>query len=201
MKNILLLSIFAFTVATSQAALILYDYTAAPITTSLTAGLNVTETGNLFFSLSGVDLASGELQINLLADGTKNAETSNVQLGSGFKTALLNDVVSLTTIFTQGVEDLISISGKNTTAAYDEYLALEFDAGNGDHYYGWAKVRADVSQTQSSKTSASSFSVSTFAYNDTANESIVVGAIPEPAVITLVLGCGITALGIKRIFA
>jgi len=190
----------AFTV---RAEIIYYDYSDAPKSISITAsGLSLSESGSLFLSTNGTSECGGKLEIRLSAIAEKRCKVhaATVELGNGFAQASANDAVNADTVFNSALTALISETDRKSTASYDDYLAFLFDAGGNNFFYGWMEVYATADIPPNGKQSTVSFSIKHLAFNNVANESIAVGAIPEPAMVTLVLGFGAALLAARRIF-
>ncbi len=72
------------------------------------------------------------------------------------------------------------------------YVGLQWDIGNGDVRYGWARV--DVTEVNNGTATLYSF-----AYESDANMPITAGAVPEPTSLALLAaGGGALALGRRR---
>lgn len=191
----------------SQAETIYYDTSTAPETLSLTSsGWDIHESGNLFLSPGGIDESGGELAISPSSMGLLTfGRRAGINLSDGFAFAQQNDVVDINTLFSTATESLVSATEKGQTDSDDDYLAFLFDAGNGQSLYGWAEISATTALSDDGRSSLAPISVPSMAFNDEANESIMVGptsdaTIPEPAVATLVVGFGIALIGVRRIF-
>lgn len=188
-----------FTAGIAAANLVVYDYSAAPVSLSRTTPQrNGSVAGSIYLSRTSASLANGELQLDLLATANHPTYTGSVTGQPGIRLAALNDIVNQTVDFS----GLTTILSQNRTS-YTGYVALEFDAGSGNFYYGWAEITANVTGGPSQKTITAAASILRLAYNNVANEAVVVGqtaAIPEPAVATLLVGFGSALLAGRRLF-
>ncbi len=205
--SILLVFSLFFTCVQTHAEIITLDYTGNPISTSIMANDGAGEqNGSLFFSKTGASMVSGELTVSLSALADKSAKTywSTIELGSGFALAAENDTIDLNTVFTETPRELVSVTRRNASNLYTDYVALRFSNNDGSYLFGWAEISANVTVSANGKQSIADVSVNRFAYNTTANAPITAGytelAIPEPAVATLILGSGIGLLISRRVF-
>ncbi|MEN7973981.1 MAG: hypothetical protein ABFR47_09140 [Verrucomicrobiota bacterium] len=192
----------------AHADIVHYDYSNNPIGNSADASdLNSYSQGSLYLSTSGASLEQGELEISLSAFVQKKEKSrwATVDLLSGFSLTTEGEIVGTETNFSPAPQQLLSATGKGEPKNFDGYVSLRFDAGDGDFYYGWAKIAGEAYVDPNGKSSSASLNIMGMAFNDTANKSILAGqtittVIPEPAVVTLVLGFGISLVGAKRIF-
>ncbi|MDF7824435.1 hypothetical protein P4B35_10460 [Pontiellaceae bacterium B12227] len=210
-KSLYSLIVLAAGIGTAQGAVVLLD---TSTTNSIVAiyesqgKIIGDEAATLYLSTSGISSSAGGLEIDLFAhaEHPKNY-TSSIVLGADFATVTSGEVINLETAFNTGpttLVELLETSGSAVSETYDGYLAFRFDAGAGQYYYGAAEITATATRSTSDSNATAMFIIKRMAYNDTADEGLLTGAtfeaVPEPAVVTLVLSCGIAALGIRRIF-
>lgn len=184
-------------VSPSVASIIYFDYRppAPAVTDSAVAGKNSgTITGGVFLSPSGASASSGELKIDLSAYSHGQSYLANVKLNSGLAIAANGDLVTVSSSFPSTATTLLSINGSGSQT-YNGYVKTRFNAGAGNYYFGWAEIETSVVATSRNSVRAEA-TILRMAFNNTANESIIVGAIPEPSVHLLILtGGGIVFVG------
>ncbi|MEE9369400.1 MAG: hypothetical protein V3V05_11150 [Pontiella sp.] len=201
MSYVYAVALVSIGVGNVKAGLVYYDYTSAPITSSILANSVGSAVGVLYISTSGANLVSGELQIDLSAYAEKGASHSAaVNLGAGFATASSNDLINAGVSFNATPTPVTSISAKGQTDFYDDYIVFRFNAGGGQFFYGWAEITANTSANSNGKDAAADLTIKRMAYNNTADASTIVGVIPEPASVAMILVCGIAAIMGRRIF-
>ncbi len=168
----------------SIADIIYFDYRPPEpsVFDSVSGGRNSgAKTGGVFLSTSGASEASGELKIKLNTNSRGNRYSATVTLANGIATAAEGDVVDATTLFPSST---LLISGN---AIYNGFTAVRFKEGI-DFYYGWVEIETRVTASRNSVSAKAS--ILQMAFNNTVNESIIVGAIPEPSVLLLILTGG-----------
>jgi len=181
----------------SIADIVYFDYRppAPAVTDSAVAGKNSgTITGGVFLSTSGASASSGELKIDLSAYSHGQSYQANVKLNSGLAIAANGDLVTVNSSFPSTATTLLSINGSGSQT-YNGYVKTRFNAGAGNYYFGWAEIETRVVATSRNSVRAEA-TILRMAFNDQVNESIIVGAIPEPSVHLLILtGGGIVFVG------
>lgn len=183
-KHLTAVAIIISSAFTADAGIFYYDYSDAPETDSL--------------ATDGVSESDGELEISRSAMSIFTfGRQAGISLGSGFAFAQDNDEVDLNTLFSTSTESLASATESGQTDIYDDYLALLLDVDIGNSLYGWAEASSIAGDGRSP---VASLSITQMAFKKGENGSIAAGAIPEPAMVTLVLGFGTALLAARRFF-
>jgi len=115
----------------------------------------------------------------------------------------LNDPVNASLDWSDGsrvVKAEVLGSGSDLDVLNDFYFGIRLDAGDGNYYYGWARGYAEANvDSARNPASISTAGVYEMAINNTINQGLAVGAIPEPATaLILVIGGGL--IGFYRRF-
>lgn len=204
----------AFLCGTLQASIVYYDYTSAPVEASAHATgssgswiisyLKLTSSG----AVSGLETDDPRLGAFAYGSGSTlyaYADTSgNDNLTSGFIS--LSDTVDSSSGWGVGMESgtiafaLVFGSGdQQSDGSGDQYIGFRLDQGSGNYYYGWAQIYATAVANGPGNAADAVIGVKTMAFNNTLNEGIVTGAVPEPATaLSLILG-GLLITGYRRI--
>jgi hypothetical protein len=196
---------------TVRAEIIYFNYTSSPV------GVTVTNLGNWDWNHSYINFTSSGAVVNTngtdpylyvgaYMHGTRDNGAALVE--AAYESHIASWLV--------GTTDVISASSSWGTDEGGPGMALywegtdektmqfgfRLDQGGGNYYYGWAKVYGYLELDEGG--AGVGFSLATarvleMAYDNTLNQSIAVGAVPEPATaLSLALG-GLVIAGYRRV--
>jgi hypothetical protein len=209
MKKIFVACLLLSLTATVRADIIYFDYAASPVEAEISRN-----TFDMFASHAYVEFTLGGAASTLVYPASSSAMTAEAGMstfmGTDFYAARVYTPLELT--LGAGVnasidwDDLstiaeaqVSPSGSQLDQANSVYFGIRIDAGEGDYYYGWARGFGigDVDTSRNPATQATA-GVYEMAVNSTPNESILVGAVPEPGTLGLLVLGGLALLRRRR---
>lgn len=177
----------------------------------------------IYLTTDGINSISGEIEFSISASRTlagKSGRTrklsASISLASGgFSTAgniLLppGDVIDSNFDFSAFDDPLVDINYSDNKfdiieETYSGFVPIRFSNEDGTSFrYGWAEIEASIELVNGSPDnmdySKVVIEVKQLAYESNWDEPIAAGAVPEPAVVVLVVGTGICMLIGRRIF-
>jgi len=199
---------------TTQASVVYFDYTGSPVEASshatgssgawVTSYLKLTASG----ALAGQETDDPRLGAFSYGSGSTLYTYADIS-GNGNLTSWfigLNDTVDASSGWGVGMESgtiafaLVFGSGDyQSDSSGDQYIGFRLDQGGGNYYYGWAQIYGTAVANGPGNSADAVVGVKKMAFNDTLNEGLSAGVIPEPATaLSLMLG-GLVIAGYRRI--
>ncbi len=195
----------------TQADILYFDYTAAPVEAEVTRNTfdNFSSFAYIEFTLAG---AASTLVLPSNGSALYAEAGMATFFGSDFYNALAYTPVTqsfgATIDNTIDWDDLsiiaeaqVTDSGNVIDSSGSVYFGFRIDGGGGDYYYGWGRGYgiSDVDTTRDPQVIATA-GVYEMAINTTLNQSINVGVVPEPGTLGLLLSAGGALLLVRRQF-
>lgn len=178
---------------------------------------------SLYLSTDGINSISGELSFTISAGRTlagKSGKTrklsASIGLNGGTGGGIGNAIIPPDTLINQeidfntGNDPLIDINYSDNKfdtieETFTGYVPIQFAVeGSTNVIYGWVEIAASIEMVNRSPDdndySKVTVEIIGMAYESNWDEPIAAGAVPEPAVIVLILGAGVGGLATKRMF-
>ena len=200
--------------ATSHAGVVYFDYTGAPVEASshangssgawITSYLKLTASG----ALAGLETDDPRLGAFSYGAGSTLYAYADISGNANLTSWFINpeDTVDAASSWGVGGEGgtiafaLVFGSGDyQSDSSGDQYIGFRLDQGGGNYYYGWAQIYGTAVANGPGNSADAVVGVKQMAFNDTMNEGLAVGVVPEPATaLSLMLG-GFLIAGYRRI--
>lgn len=157
---------------------------------------------SVYLSTNGISLNSAGTADELEVQAHTLSLKTGFLLWEDSSSVLMGPGMEVVTSYTTPIDSNLGFSGGTLLTSTDStnaFLALEFDFGGNETYYGWAEIAATAD------TLGASVEIRQMAFNNEAGKSIMTGdtgeMIPEPAVVTLLAMAGGAGLFARRMSA
>lgn len=198
----------------SRAEIVYFDYTADPVKASshatgssgawITSYLKLTATG----ALAGQETDDPRLGAFSYGAGSTLYTYADISGNANLTSWFINSEDTVDAASNWGVSSeggsiafslVFSSSNYQSDSSGDQYIGFRLDQGGGDYYYGWAQIYGTAVADGPGNSADAVVGVKQMAFNNTLNEGLAVGVIPEPATaLTLAFG-GLLISGYRRI--
>jgi len=197
--------------ATVQAEVVYFNYTGSPVEAVAHATTNTGAwvTSYLTLTTSGAEngLETDAIHLGAFAYGSTFAgvsATADLSYNNHLTWLIgLGDTVDSLSSWGTGEEGASIAYASSPTYSYNssgnQYVGFRIDQGGGNYNYGWAEIYGIAIADKPNNSADAVIGVNKMAFNNTMNEGIAVGVVPEPATaLSLMLG-GLLITGYRRI--